>query len=345
MAEFVLHGCPHTSQVDGVDAVEQVGWFVGGVGGWCLDAGVVECHVEAPEGGDGAVDHRRDLCLVGHVAGDSEHLMPGRLEVVGGGVEFGFVVGGEHDGGAGLGEGASGGEAHAGAGAGDEGDLAGEVVDGVHRGLLLRVVGSDGEEGLDGASFVHRPVAVGDLVERECEVEDLAGVDGAVRDQVDELGQESAHGGGAAVEVGVAEEQLIAGEVAVGDADVADVAAGADRSDGLQHRFAGADGLDDRVHAQPVGEVLDAGDAVVAAFFDDVGGAELAGELLAGLVAAHDDDPLGAELSGGEHTEETDGAVTDDGDGLAWADLGGDRAEPARAEHIRCGEVAGDQIR
>ena len=64
----------------------------------------------------------------------------------------------------------------------------------------------------------------------------------------------------------------------MGDADEADVAAGADRSDGLQHRLLGADGLDDRVDAEATGEVLDAGDAVVAAFVDDVGGAELAGE-------------------------------------------------------------------
>ena len=91
---------------------------------------------------------------------------PAACEVVGGGAEFGFVVGDEDDGGAGFGEGLGGGEAHAGAGAGDEGDLAGEVVGGVHVAGVLRVVGSDGEEGLDGASFVHRPVAVGDLVER-----------------------------------------------------------------------------------------------------------------------------------------------------------------------------------
>ena len=88
------------------------------------------------------------------------------------------MVGGEHDGGAGFGEGSGGGEAHAGAGAGDEGDLAGEVVDGVHRGGSFGCR-SDGEEGLDGAAFVHGPVALGDLVEREGEVEDLAGVDGA----------------------------------------------------------------------------------------------------------------------------------------------------------------------
>ncbi len=142
----------------------------------------------------------------------------------------------------------------------------------------------------------------------------------------------------------MAEEQLVAGQVAVGDADVADVAAGPDGADGLQHRLAGADGLDDRVHAEPAGEFLDPGDAFVAAFFDDVGGAELAGELLAGLVAAHDDDPLGAELPGGEHPEEADGAVTDDGDGLARADLGGDGAEPAGAEHVGRGEEARDQV-
>ena len=70
------------------------------------------------------------------------------------------------------------------------------------------------------------------------------------------------------------------GSVAVGDADVADVAAGPGGADGLHHRLLGADGLDDGVRAEAVGEVLDAGDALVAAFLDDVGGAELEGELL-----------------------------------------------------------------
>ena len=77
LAELVLHAGPDAAEVDGVDPVEQVGGFVGGVGGWGLDAGVVECHVEPAERGDGAVDHRGDLGLVGDVAGDAEHLMPG----------------------------------------------------------------------------------------------------------------------------------------------------------------------------------------------------------------------------------------------------------------------------
>ena len=78
----MLHAGPDAAQVDGVDPVEQFGGFVGGVGGWGLDAGVVERHVEPAERGDGAVDHRRDLVLVGDVAGDAEHLMPGSLQIV-----------------------------------------------------------------------------------------------------------------------------------------------------------------------------------------------------------------------------------------------------------------------
>src|SRR5438093_7329571 len=80
-----------------------------------------------------------------------------------------------------------------------------------------------GQECLDGAAFVHGAVALGDLIEGECEVEDFAGIDVAVPDEVDELGKEPADGGGSAVQVGVTEEQLVAGEVAVGEADVADV--------------------------------------------------------------------------------------------------------------------------
>jgi hypothetical protein len=86
-------------------------------------------------------------------------------------------------------------------------------------------------------------------------------------------------------------------------------------------------------------------DAVVAAFFDDVSGAELARELLARRVTAHDDDPFGAELLGGEHTEEADGAVTDDGDCLARPDLSGHGTEPTRAEHVRRREETWDQVR
>src|SRR4029453_15676448 len=102
-------------------------------------------------------------------------------------------------------------------------------------GLPLRVRwvrGSGPQEGLDGAALVHRRVAVGGLLQRQFEVEDLARVDGAVPDQVDELGQEASDRGGAAVQVHAGEEQLLTGQLyAVRDADVADVPAGPGRAD------------------------------------------------------------------------------------------------------------------
>src|SRR5207244_4434832 len=145
----------------------------------------------------------------------------------------------------------------------------------------------------------------------------LPGVDLPVPDAVDQVGEEAADGGGAAVQVDGGEEQLVAGEVhVVTDADEADVAAGPGGADGLHHRLLSADGFDHGVGAKAVGEVLDPGDAVVAALGDDVGGTELPGELLARGVAAHRDDPLGAELLCCHHAKQPNRAVADDGDGL-----------------------------
>jgi hypothetical protein len=98
------------------------------------------------------------------------------------------------------------------------------------------------------------------------------------------------------------------------------------------------------VGAEPVGERLDPRDAVVAAFGDDVGSPVLQRELLAWFVAAHRDDPLRAQLLGGQHGEQADRAVTDHGDRLAGSDLRRDRTEPAGAEHIRGGQEARDQV-
>ena len=130
----------------------------------------------------------------------------------------------------------------------------------------------------------------------------------------------------------------------VRDADVADMPAGAGGADRLQHRLLGADGLDDGVGAEAAGQLLDLPYAVVAALGDDVGGAELEGELLAGLVPAHGDDPLRAELLGRQDTEQADRAVTDDRDGLAGSGLGGDGGEPAGAQYVGRGEQTRDQV-
>jgi hypothetical protein len=109
------------------------------------------------------------------------------------------------------------------------------------------------QSGLDGAAFVHGPVALGGLVERQGQVEDLAGLDLAVADQVDELGQEAAYRGGPAAHADVGVQQLLAGQLdTVGHADDADEAAGSGRAQGLGHRLAGADALQHGVGADSV---------------------------------------------------------------------------------------------
>jgi hypothetical protein len=68
------------------------------------------------------------------------------------------------------------------------------------------------------------------------------------------------------------------------------------------------------------------------------------GQLLAWRMAAHGDDPLRAELAGGQHGQQPDRTVTNHRDDLARAGLGGHGSEPARAEHIRGGQHARDQV-
>jgi hypothetical protein len=135
--EFVLHAGPDAAQVDRVHPVEVLGRLVGGVGRRGLDAGVVEREVEPTEAVDRAFDQGGDLLLVGHVAGDSERLIPGGGQLVGGGTQRLVVDVGEHHGSARFGEGLGSGKPHPGAGPGDQGDLAGEVVGRVHGCLLL----------------------------------------------------------------------------------------------------------------------------------------------------------------------------------------------------------------
>jgi hypothetical protein len=60
---------------------------------------------EPAEGVDRALDEGGDLGLVGHVARDAERLMIRGGQLVGGGAERVLVDAGEHDGGAGCGEG------------------------------------------------------------------------------------------------------------------------------------------------------------------------------------------------------------------------------------------------
>jgi hypothetical protein len=97
LAQFVLHARPYAAQVDGRDAVEALGRFVGRVGERQHDAGVVERHVEPAELGDGAIDERGDLVFVGDVTGDAEGPMARGGQLVGRGAQRLLVDVGEHD--------------------------------------------------------------------------------------------------------------------------------------------------------------------------------------------------------------------------------------------------------
>jgi hypothetical protein len=133
LGELVFHAGPHAAQVDCGHPIERLRWFVGRVTDRELDARVVEGHVEPAERIDGGGDEGGDLVLVGDVARHPEHLMPGSGQLVADDGQRCLVDVGQHHRSAGLGERAGGGQTHAGAGAGDQGDLAGEVVAWIHR--------------------------------------------------------------------------------------------------------------------------------------------------------------------------------------------------------------------
>jgi hypothetical protein len=100
----------------------------------------------------------------------------------------------------------------------------------------------------------------------------------------------------------------------VRDSDAADgapVAGNLDRGGG---RGLGADAFEHRVGSVAAGQFAHALECLITVFGDDVGGAELTGEVGAGGVVAQDDDLGGAQPLGGDHTAQSDGAVADDGD-------------------------------
>src|SRR3954469_23472112 len=150
------------------------------------------------------------------------------------------------------------------------------------------------QQRFDRAALVHRAIPLGDVLERQRQVEHFARVDLAVEDQGDQFRKIAAHGCGATEKTDVPEEQVCTIERdAVRHADVADRSARSRGPDRLLRRLLSANALEDRISADAVRQLLDPLDTFVAAFGDDVSGAELARELLPRVVAAHLDDAFG----------------------------------------------------
>ena len=140
----------------------------------------------------------------------------------------------------------------------------------------------------------------------------------AVPDEVDQLGHEGRTGAGPPWTWARLQNRSIPSSATpCGDADEARRAPPGPRGGSAWFIASSSRRLHHAVGAEAVGELLDRGNALVAARFDDVGGAELAGQALPALVAAHGDDPLGPEPLGGEHGAQPDRAVADHGDRLA----------------------------
>src|SRR5437667_141745 len=177
------------------------------------------------------------------------------------------------------------------------------LLRGLFRNLwVVKWVASWTQQRLDRATLIHRAVTLRDLLERQRQVEDLAGIDLALPHEVDQLGQVAAHGGRATVEVDVREEQLLPCDLdAMRNTDVAHVSARVGVPDRLHHRLLRADALQHGVGAESLGQLLDTGDARVTPLGDDVGRAELACEFLSGRVTSESDSRLGMRSSGGSN--------------------------------------------
>src|SRR5690554_267524 len=206
--------------------------------------------------------------------------------------------------------------------------------------------GSGAEQHLCGPAFVHRRVGLRYLLEGKLQVEDAARVDGAREHLLHELLDVTAHGGDSAAHADVALKETPHGQLGAtsGHADVAHHAAGPRGANRLVHRLLRADTLEHAVGADPIEELADASDPLVATLRHDVGRAELAGDLLAVFVARHRDNSARAESLRGEHGAEPDGPVADDHDRLTGTDAGRDCRVVAGAHDVGKGQHARDQV-
>jgi hypothetical protein len=201
-----------------------------------------------------------------------------------------------------------------------------------HEGRAHRVTGDEHLERLAG---VHEAVPLGDVGQGNGSIEDSARLD-APLEHVRQGGLDvGAYGRGTTGQGGVLAEQRPEADrrcLVLWDAHAADDSAWS--HDGVRLLVGGhvADGLEDDVAALAAGELHDLRHALRSALGDHVGRAELAAEVGAGLVAAHEDDPLGAHVPGGQDRGQADGSVTDHGHRGPGVDL-------AHVSRVVAGEV------
>jgi hypothetical protein len=130
----------------------------------------------------------------------------------------------------------------------------------------------------------------------------------------------------------------------VRDPDDADSGAGPGNGEGGGDGLGGADAFERGVDANASGEVEHRLAGILTAPFDDVGGAELTGDVLALRVAAQGDDALCAKPPGRQHSAQANGAIPDHRHRIAFLHPGADRGVMPGRHHIGQGEQRPERL-
>src|SRR5438876_3803896 len=195
---------------------------------------------------------------------------------------------------------------------------------------------SELDQDLDRFAFVHRPVAVRHLVEAHDPIEDSTRFDEAFEDVREELLDVRAARCGSTADGDVVVKCRLRRRqrLVLGDADAADCASRTGDAESRPHRLLESDAFEDSVDAEAAGELAHALNRLVASLADDVRCAEPPRQCDSVGMAAQDDDLLGAEAAGGNHTAQADGAVSDNSRCLPRANFGDDSRMMARPHHV-----------
>src|SRR4029453_15058615 len=154
----------------------------------------------------------------------------------------------------------------------------------------------------DRRTLVHRPVAVGNLVEADDPVEDPTGRDSALEDVGEKFVDIRTDWGRAPTDGDVTVESRLPGRgsLVVGHADPSDGTTRADDADRRAEGFVAADAFENGAGAEAACQLPHALRRLVAALPHHVGRAELFRQRDTVWTAAQDDDFLGAQGPGGD---------------------------------------------
>ena len=120
LEQLVLHTAEDGAEIDSIHTIEFFHARIGDFRDGALDAGVVECRIEAAKTRNGFLHHRFHLRVIGHVTAYGDSLVSRGDQLLGGRTGGGFVYVRQHHGSALRSKCLRCGQSHAGSGTGDE---------------------------------------------------------------------------------------------------------------------------------------------------------------------------------------------------------------------------------